>query len=77
VVGADNAPVLCVPLAGLVPLQPPDAVQVDAFAELQLNTAVPPAAVVVGFAVSTAVGTTATEVLAGALVPPAPVHVNV
>jgi len=77
VVGADSAPVLCVPLAGFVPLQAPDAVQVVAFEELQLNTAAPPAAVAVGFAVSTAVGTTATVMLAGSLVPPVPVQVNV
>jgi len=74
--GAERAPVLCVPLAGFVPLQAPEAVQAVALEELQLKTAAPPAGTVVGLAVSTAVGTTETATLAGALVPPAPVQLK-
>jgi hypothetical protein len=65
-----------VPLVDRVPLQPPDAVHADALAELQLKTAAPPVATTAGVAVSTAVGTTLTVMLAGLLAPPGPVQVS-
>jgi hypothetical protein len=71
-----NAPVLRVPLAPKLPLQPPDAVHAVALVELQLNTAAAPGATVAGLVVSTTPGTTFTVALAVARVPPAPVHVN-
>jgi hypothetical protein len=78
VVLAVSAPVLCVPLAVFVPLQPSEAVQDVALVELQVNMDVPPLAIVVGLAVSVAVGAGAmvTVAVAGVLVPPTPVHVN-
>ena len=51
-----NAPLLWLPLVGKVPLQPPDAVQELALLEVQLNVEDPPASMVVGDAVSVAVG---------------------
>lgn len=71
-----RGPVLAVPLAARVPLQPPVAVQAVAFAELQINEAALPAATAAGLAVSVAVGTTLIAVFAGALAPPGPVHVS-
>jgi hypothetical protein len=67
-----------VPLAVFVPLQPPEAVHDVALVELQVSVDVPPLAIVVGLAVSVAVGTGAmlTVAVAGVLVPPAPVQVN-
>jgi hypothetical protein len=61
-----------------VPLQPPVAVHDVALVELQVSVEKPPLAIVVGFAVSVAVGTGAmvTVAVAAVLVPPAPVHVN-
>ena len=44
------APVLCVPLVALVPLQPPVAVQDVALLELQLSVDTPPLAMEVGAA---------------------------
>jgi hypothetical protein len=73
---AVNAPVLRVPLAARLPLHPPEAVHAVAFVELQFKTAAAPGATVAGLAVSTTPGATFTVVLAGALVPPAPVQVN-
>ena len=66
------------PLAAFVPLQPPEAVQDVALVELHVSVEDPPLAMVVGFAVSVAVGLRAmvTVAVAAVLVPPAPVHVN-
>jgi hypothetical protein len=76
---AVRVPVLWVPLAVFVPVQPPEAVQEVALVELQVSVEDPPLAIDVGFAVSVAVGTGATVTVADAavLVPPAPVHVSV
>jgi hypothetical protein len=52
-----SAPVLCEPLTASEPLQSPDAVQVEALLEVQLNVADAPASIVVGDAVSETVGT--------------------
>lgn len=75
-----SAPVVSVPLVGLVPLHPPEAVQEVASVELQVSVAEPPRAAVVGFAVSVTVGltvcTTATTTVLCA-VPPGPVQVSV
>ena len=76
-----RAPVLCVPLAICVPLQPPEAVHDVALVELQVSMEVPPPAIEVGLAVSVAVGTgvagvTVTVAAVAALVPPEPVQVN-
>jgi hypothetical protein len=73
-----KAPVLWLPLAVFVPLQPPDAIHDVAWVELHVNREAPPLAMVVGLAVSVAVGAGAmlTVAVAGVLVPPAPVHVN-
>jgi hypothetical protein len=68
--------VLWAPLADKVPLQPPAAAHEVAFVEVQVRTAVPPDATEVALAVSVAVGTTLTVMLAGLLVPPAPVQVS-
>jgi hypothetical protein len=68
--------VLCVPLADLLPVQPPDAAQEVAFVELQVNSAAPPAATEAVLLVSVAVGATLTVTLAGLLVPPGPVQVR-
>jgi hypothetical protein len=67
------------PLVPCVPAKvPPVAVQAVAFVELQVNVDVPPLAMLVGFAFNVAVGMVpiVTVAVAGALVPPAPVHVN-
>jgi len=65
-----------VPLAGSVPLQPPDAAHEVAFDEFQVNATDFPLATVVLLAVSVAVGTTLTVVLVVLLVPPGPAQVN-
>jgi hypothetical protein len=52
-----SAAVEAVPLTGLDPLQPPDAVQLVALVELQLSVEVPPPAMLVGLADSVTVGT--------------------
>ena len=69
---------LCEPLVGLVPLQPPEAVQEVALVELQVSVEAPPGATLVGFAVKVAVGMgrTVTVTLATGLVPPGPVQVS-
>jgi hypothetical protein len=71
-----TAPVLCVPLAGKVPVQPPEAAQDVAFVELQVNAEALPAAMAIGLAASVAVGTTFTVMLAGLLIPPGPAQVS-
>ena len=72
------APVLCVPLVALLPLQPPVAVQDVAFVELHVSVELPPLAIEVGVAVNVTVGagTTVTVAVAVLLVPPTPVQVN-
>jgi hypothetical protein len=62
-----------------VPVQPPLAVQEVAFVLDQVRVELLPEAIVVGLAVSVAVGAGAivTMALAGAVVPPAPVQVSV
>lgn len=67
------------PLVGFAPLQPPLAVQVVAFAAVQLNVLAPPLLTVVGAAVSVidGAGAASTVMLTDcAAVPPAPVQVN-
>ena len=56
---ARSAPVLAEPLVGLVPDQPPEAVQLVAFVEDQFSIADPPKRTVVGVALKLAVGLTA------------------
>jgi hypothetical protein len=68
------------PLVDLAPLHPSEAVQEDAFVELQLSVAALPLARLVGFAVSVTTGTgvlpiTVTDVVALPL-PPVPVQVR-
>ena len=71
-----SAPVLCLPLAALLPLQPPDAVHEAALVELQLSVETPLRAMDVGFAASVTVGVpgTVTVTVAALLAPPAPEH---
>jgi len=72
------APVLCVPLVALAPLQPPVAVQEVALVELQVSVELPPLATEVGFAVNVTVGagTTVTVAVATLLVPPVPLQLK-
>jgi hypothetical protein len=58
VVVALRAPVLALPLAGSFPDQPPEAVQLEAFAEDQLSIADPPLLTLVGVALRLTVGAT-------------------
>ena len=67
---------LCIPRAGSVPLQPPDAVQAVALVELQLNVAAPPLATTSGDALNVTEGATLTVTLDGKLGPPAPAQVS-
>lgn len=53
---AATVPVEAVPLVGLVPLHPPDAVQVVVLVELQVRVEEPPLGMLVGLAVSVTVG---------------------
>jgi hypothetical protein len=76
VVPVESGPVLCDPRADLTPLQPPDAVQVVAFVELQLRSDEPPAETIVGLAAIVASGVIFTVTLAVVLVPPAPLQVS-
>ncbi|MBS0375269.1 MAG: hypothetical protein JSR73_11865 [Proteobacteria bacterium] len=71
-------PVLAEPLVAFDPLQPPEAVHVVAFVELQLRVDAVPLASEVGFAVSVTVGagTTVTVADCRPVVPPGPVHVR-
>jgi hypothetical protein len=72
------APVLCVPLIDLAPLQPPEAVHDVALVELHVSVEVPPLATEVGFAdsVTVAIPGTVTVAVATLLVPPAPTQVK-
>jgi hypothetical protein len=75
---AVSAPVLCVPLVALAPLQPPEAVHEVALVEFHVSVEAPPLATEVGFAVNVTVGAGATLTVAVAMLlePPAPVHFN-
>jgi len=75
-VAAVNGPVLRLPLAASVPLQPPEALQEVALAELHVSTEAFPEATAVGAAASVAVGAgiDATVAVAGGVTPPGPVH---
>jgi hypothetical protein len=81
VVDCVSAAVTCVPDAPLVPVHPPDAVQLLALVDDQLNVDVPPLATCAGFALIEIVGkggvalTATVAVLVS--VPPAPVQVSV
>jgi hypothetical protein len=70
--------VLCVPDVALVPVQLPDAVQLVAFVELQVNVDDPPDVMLAGDADSVTVGTGAIDTVAVCdAEPPAPEHVSV
>jgi hypothetical protein len=71
-----RAPVLCVPLVVLVPLQPPLAVQDVVLDDVQFNSALAPPATELGVAVSAANGSTSTVTLTWVLVPSAPLQVS-
>ncbi len=71
-----TAPVPCAPLIGNAPLQPPEAVQAVALLEFQVSVDVPPVAMTEGLTLNVAEGMTFTVAVAGALVPPGPVHVS-
>jgi hypothetical protein len=75
-VAAVNGPVLWLPLAASVPLQPPEALHEVAWVELHVSTEAFPEATAVGAAASAAVGAgiVATVAVAGGVTPPGPVH---
>ncbi len=74
-----RGPVDTVPLVAWAPVQPPDAVQVVAFVDVQVSVAVPPLAIVVGEALSVTDGATAVTTISVdcVVVPLGPVHVSV
>ena len=72
---AVRGPVLWVPILGSGPLQAPEAVHEAELGELQVSVATPLGATTVGEAVKV-VALTVTVVVAAALVPPGPAHVN-
>ncbi len=78
VCAALNAPVLCVPDVALLPLHPPDAVQLIAFVAVHISWAAAPDCTLVGDAVNVSVGA---EITLTAAVcdtePPVPAHVSV
>jgi len=76
VLGVLKAPVLCVPLAGFVPPQAPEAVQEAALAELHVNIDAPPLVTDAGDAVKVTVGAMLTVTLEAMLVPPGPLQVS-
>ncbi len=74
-----RAPVLCVPLVALAPLQPapaPEAVHEVALVELHVSVEVPPLAITEGLVTIVAVGTILTMTVDATLVPPVPVQVK-
>ena len=75
---AVRAPVLCVPLVVLVPLQPPEAVHELALVELHDKVEELPRVTEAGFTPSATVatGTTVTRAVTTLLLPPVPVQVN-
>ena len=80
VVVALSAPVLVLPLVGSLPDQPPEAVQLLALVEDQLNIADPPLLTVVGLALRLTVGLTGAETLTVTdrlALPPGPLQVSV
>lgn len=80
VVFAVSAPVDCVPVSALVPVQPPEAVHAVALLDDQDRVEEAPLATVLGFALSVTVavclGVTVTLTDCAAL-PPAPLQLNV
>ena len=75
---AVNAPVLCVPDVALLPVQPPDAVQLVAFVELHVSVEEPPDAMLIGDAANVTVGTGAIDTVAVCDVePPVPEQASV
>jgi hypothetical protein len=68
--------VLCVPLAGSVPLQAPEAVQEVALAELHVNIDAPPLVTDAAEAVKVTVGAMLTVTLEALLLPPGPLQVS-
>lgn len=70
-----TGPVLFVPLTGIGPLHPPEAVHEVALLELQESVAVPPGAMTEELNVNVAVGMTFTTTLADE-VPPAPLQLS-
>ena len=76
---AVSAPVDCEPLTGLVPDQPPEAVQEVALVEVHVNVELPPLATVLGLAprltVAVFFGLTVTFV-DWAAVPPSPLQLK-
>jgi hypothetical protein len=70
--------VLALPFVGLLPDQPPDAVQLLALLEDQLSVADPPLLTVVGLALRLTVGRAATLTVTDRLaLPPGPLQVSV
>ena len=76
---AVSAPVLCEPLVGSLPFQPPEAVQEVVLVEDQVSVAAAPLATVLGLAAKVTVGAGAmtVTVVDCAELPPDPVQVNV
>jgi uncharacterized membrane protein (GlpM family) len=79
VVVAVSAEVRCEPLAGSLPLQPPDALQAVALVDDQDNVDAAPLATVLGlaFIVPAFAGVVTVTVADWAALPPAPLHVRV
>ena len=76
---AERVPVVLEPLMDSAPLQPPEAMQLLAWAEDQVSTDVAPLAMVLGLALKLTVGAgvvTVTVAVCAAL-PPAPVQLSV
>lgn len=76
-----RSPVDCVPLVALLPLQPPEALQLDAFEATQASAEDSPLLMLVGCAVKVSVGATtgnasATTVTDLLVVPPVPVQLS-
>lgn len=78
-VSAVRGPVPAVPASGLLPLQPPEAVQVLALPAVQLRVELAPVATLVGFAVNVSVGGggVTVTVVVWLAVTPAPVQFKV
>ena len=80
VVVALSAPVLALPLAGRLPDQPPEAMQLLALVEDQLSIAAPPLLTVSGLALRLTVGLTGVETVTvtdWVALPPGPPQVSV
>jgi hypothetical protein len=76
---AVSAEVLCEPLVGSLPLQPPDALQAVALVDDQDNVDAAPLPTVLGVAVNVTAGAGVVTVTVAdcAALPPAPLHVRV